>query len=229
MSIDYIWPYLEKGSETTPEDQEKETISKINEINKKIDKIKTANSNRNFISSILLGSNNDNDDFLLEEARRLYDHELSRKQATDNKGGIYIAATLAFMSLLIALFPLILSYNSNTEAKVLSYFLFILSLVNIFRALLWARKALSVSEIYTLHVDDLFSCQDEEKPSLELTKVILHATLKNYNKVNEKVTSIKMTEVLLRNAAIYFISLLILNHLFYAIIKVGEQLEYFVN
>ncbi|MEZ8131491.1 hypothetical protein FCV66_13325 [Enterovibrio norvegicus] len=187
MNFDLFWPTIKMPSE-----------DKINEkINIDIRKIKGQHSSTN-------------SQVILDEARRLYDQEQDRRSTADNKAGIYIASIAALLSIILSLIPTIINANQHFAINVINVLVFTMAIMNLLRAAIWAKKVISVSSFHLIHWGDLLSAHNNIDIENYLVKKLLCALRANYDLINNKVTSIKMTHALLVSACFWFLIIIII-------------------
>ncbi|MCF2909827.1 hypothetical protein L1285_15990 [Pseudoalteromonas sp. DL2-H2.2] len=195
MNWDLFWPRLNTGGSLNQNELRAKDLDKIRNL--------ALQGKRTSIGHCSKSTN-----LLLDEARRLYDHELGRKTTADNKAGIYIATVTALFSLLASVTPIIFKEATASATVTLSVLCMIVGLLNLMRAALWAQKVLQVNAFHLLGWQDLIQCSKSKDAPLKLTKEILTALRINYDLTNEKVTYIKMTHTLMISASFWLILLL---------------------
>lgn len=195
MNWDLFWPHLNTVGSLNQNDLRANDLNKIRNLTVQGKQAST----EHFSKSANL---------LLDEARRLYDHELGRKTTADNKAGIYIATVTALFSLLASVTPIIFKGEAATTTVVLSALCMVVGLLNLMRAAIWAQKVLKVNAFHLLGWQDLIQCSKSKDAPLKLAKEILTALRINYDLTNEKVTYIKMTHALMVSASFWLILLL---------------------
>lgn len=191
MKSDLLWPILQKQDNKEP--TEEIIYLKKQGIHKKRFSIKGQEQN------------NQNDQIVLEELRRLYDQEIDRRASADNKAGIYIASITALLSILVPLLPNILNFDQVTLPSILSYIFIFLSLCGLFRAAYWSNKVIGVSRYFVLGWQDILKARNSKNTSNRLIEEILNSLIRNYELNNEKVTSIKMTQALMISASFWLL------------------------
>ena len=84
-------------------------------------------------------------DVALEEARRLFDAEQERRRGADSKAGLYLAAITALMPILASILPGLWEDQISRALRGTLLIFFILALVFLTRAGLWALKTIKIS------------------------------------------------------------------------------------
>lgn len=191
MKLDLLWPKLQRQDNKEPTEEIIHLKKQV--IHKKRFSVRGQEQN------------NQSDQIVLEELRRLYDQEIDRRASADNKAGIYIASITALLSILIPLLPNILKFDKVTVSSVLSYTFIFLSLCGLFRAAYWSNKVIGVSKYFVLGWKDILKAGNSKSTSTRLIEEILISLIKNYELNNEKVTSIKMTQALMISASFWLL------------------------
>jgi len=191
MKLDLLWPILQKHD--NKKQNEELTHLQQRGINKKRFSIRGQEQN------------NQKDQIVLEELRRLYDQEIDRRASADNKAGIYIASITALLSILVPLLPNILKFDKVTFSSTLSYIFIFLSLCGLFRAAYWSNKVIGVSKYFVLGWQDILRAGNSKNTTIRLIEEILISLVRNYELNNEKVTSIKMTQALMISASFWLL------------------------
>ncbi|MDP4482709.1 hypothetical protein [Pseudoalteromonas distincta] len=225
MNLDLFWPHLIKESATAKSKNQSIDLAAIKDI-------EASKNKRNRMLSFFQNETDNGSDLLLEEARRLYDQEIGRRASADNKAGVYIAAVLALLSILITQLPTVLKNDIYLFTQILSITSLSLGVTNLLRALMWAQNVLKVSAFHTLNSLDLLECRKTNEPSLELAKYTLTALRKNYDLTNDKVTYIKMTHALMISASFWLLVLLVTQvatHIFPLLAEKFETIDFLKN
>ncbi|MBA1190843.1 hypothetical protein G7Z99_17605 [Pseudomonas entomophila] len=149
-------------------------------------------------------------DVVLEESRRLFDAEADRRKGADAKAGIYLAAITALIPVLASLVPNIWNDMPGKLIGWLGLIVFGLAVSYLLRAGAWAFKTLQIGGFNQVGPSDLAACWKEASPKAALAKELSNAVLKNFPKVNRKITGIKMTHEFLLRAFLAFTALLVL-------------------
>jgi hypothetical protein len=178
MNYDWFWPRFENKSDLESLNASRSTdIIRIRESLKDI-----------------------NDATVLEEARRLYDQEQSRRDGADNKAGIYIAAVTALIAFFSSLMPKI----SNSFVDIILFMPFLLALIQLVRSGVWALKTLKVTKHYLLGWNDLIGNVGSSS-SQYITENLLVALRANYDLNNEKITNLNMSHAALISASFWLL------------------------
>lgn len=147
-------------------------------------------------------------DVALEEARRLFDAEQERRRGADSKAGLYLAAITALMPILATVLPDLWDEEKSKTLAGALLGIFILALIYLMRAGLWALQTIKTSAIEQLGAGDIADSFSSDKPEEQLVKQLLRAVINNYNGTNQKISCIKMTHVYLLRAFFCFVAFL---------------------
>lgn len=188
LSFEWLWPRLTLTSKTADSSQQKWLQSE----HEKVDQ----------------GSWADKSDVALEEARRLFDAEQERRRGADSKAGLYLAAITALMPILASILPGLWEDQVSRALQGTLLAFFVLALVFLTRAGLWALKTIKISASTVVTPGDIADSLNSDKPEEKLAKELLKAVIQNYDANNWKISSIKMTHELLLRAFLCFVAFL---------------------
>lgn len=149
-------------------------------------------------------------DVALEEARRILDAESERRSGADNKAGIYLAAVTALIPVLTSLLPNLWGKDLHFVLRSLSLLTFAVSVAYLVGAGWWAFKTINVAMAYTTSPYDIAVSWKTDSPEQGLAKRLAKAVIANYDKVNEKVSFLKMTHAYLLRSFFSFVALLVI-------------------
>lgn len=185
--FDFVWPMLSaSGSEG-----QKKLMSSLKEAVEEADWSSSA-------------------DVALEEARRIFDAESERRSGADSKAGIYLAAITALIPVLTSLLPNLWGEKAHAVLGSLSLLTFGVSVAYLVGAGWWAFKTINVAMAYTISPYDIAMSWKTDSPEQGLAKRLAKAVIANYDKVNEKVSFIKMTHAYLLRSFFCFVALLVI-------------------
>ncbi|EME9750173.1 hypothetical protein N0725_04910 [Pseudomonas aeruginosa] len=185
---EWLWPRLTPSSEATDSAQQRWLQSEQKKVSQ--------------------GSWADKSDVALEEARRLFDAEQERRRGADSKAGLYLAAITALMPILASILPGLWEDQISRALRGTLLIFFILALVFLTRAGLWALKTIKISASTVVSPGDIADSLNSNKPEEKLAKELLKAVIQNYDANNQKISSIKMTHELLLGAFMCFVAFL---------------------
>lgn len=188
--LDIVWPILNDFT-----DAEKEEM-----------KVSLENDNNIIKSTNWLTET----DVALEEARRLNDAEMDRRKNAETKAGVYLAAVTALSPVLVSLLTGLWDDKSPLLLNIVSTILFVLAVIYLFYAGIWAFRTLKISSFHRVDVINLSTSWKKKKPSAALVKQLLQVVRFNREGVNKKVTCIIMTHEFLLRSFLCFIFLLII-------------------
>nr|WP_312972996.1 hypothetical protein [Pseudomonas sp.] len=154
------------------------------------------------------GSWADKSDVALEEARRLFDAEQERRRSADSKAGLYLAAITALMPLLASILPGLWDEQISRPLRGTLLAFFILALLYLLRAGLWALQTLKVKAAAQLGAGDIAESFKSDNPEERLVKQLLSAVIYNFTGTNQKISCIKMTHEFLLRAFFSFVAFL---------------------
>lgn len=184
---DFVWPMLSSsGSEG-----QKKLMSILNEAVEEADWSRAA-------------------DVALEEARRIFDAESERRSRADSKAGIYLAAITALIPVLTSLLPNLWGNDIHVVLGSLSLLTFGVSIAYLVGAGWWAFKTINVAVAHTISPYDIAMSWKTDSPEQGLAKRLAKAVIANYDRVNEKVSFIKMTHAYLLRSFFCFVALLVI-------------------
>ena len=149
-------------------------------------------------------------DVALEESRRIFDAESERRRGADTKAGIYLAAVTALIPVLTSLLPGLRGNETHVLLASLSQLTFGVSVTYLVGAGWWAFKTINVAVSYTISPCDIAKSWETDCPKQELAKRLCKAVIANYDRVNEKVSFIKMTHAYLLRSFFCFVTLLLI-------------------
>ena len=147
-------------------------------------------------------------DTALEEARRLNEAELERRKTVDTKAATYLTVVGVLTPILSTFGPSLSDAKASLAFRLISSFLLILAVAYLVRAGLWAFHALRVGVSHRVDTFELTAMWSRPSPKKALIGQLLEAAYRNRTPVNEKVSSIKMTDEFLVRAFITFALLL---------------------
>lgn len=189
MNLDLFWPTLSQDSQSI----KRELLEKDLEL----------------ITGL---STNDATGILLDESRRLYDQEQARRSTIDSKAGVYIAVSIALITILLSLAPVVIKlkipvkFNLLSVLDLLTIAVFMLALTILVRCVMWSHKALKVSPFHLLNWKELITHNNTKTLQLQLVKKLLSTLRKNYDLTNDTVTCVKMAHALLTSAMFWLIA-----------------------
>lgn len=154
------------------------------------------------------GSWADKSDVALEEARRLFDAEQERRRGADAKAGLYLAAITALMPILASILPGLWDKQISTCQRGIQLGIFLLALLFLMRAGLWALKTIKISASTVVSPGDIADSFNSNEPEENLAKQLLKAVIQNYDANNNKISCIKMTHEFLLRAFFGFVAFL---------------------
>lgn len=179
-------------------------------------KLSNANSDgqealiRSLVEAVKSGDWSRDSDVALEESRRIFDSESERRRGADTKAGIYLAAVTALIPVLTSLLPGLRGSETHVLLASLSLLTFGVSVTYLVGAGWWAFKTINVAISYAIGPDDIAKSWETDCPKQELAKRLCRAVIANYDRVNEKISFIKMTHAYLLRSFLCFIALLII-------------------
>ncbi|HCI1891370.1 TPA: hypothetical protein NOS95_001924 [Pseudomonas aeruginosa] len=147
-------------------------------------------------------------DVALEEARRLFDAEHERRRGADSKAGLYLAAITALMPILASILPGLWDKQISTCQRGVQLGIFLLALLFLMRAGLWALKTIKISASTVVTPGDIADSFNSDGAEECLAKKLLSAVIQNYTGTNQKITCIKMTHEFLLRAFFSFLAFL---------------------
>jgi hypothetical protein len=134
----------------------------------------------------------DEQDALLEEARRLFDADDDRRKTAETKATTYLAVIGVLAPILASITPTLFSPKSGVVRPILALVIFIAAGAYLFCSGLWALRALAVSASTRVDARPLTEIWDGDAPKRELAKTLLACVRRNRDGINLKVTNIKM-------------------------------------
>lgn len=185
---EYIWPLLTLSSATVDPQQQRWIQSEKEKVDQ--------------------GSWADKSDVALEEARRLFDAEQERRRGADAKAGLYLAAITALMPILASILPGSWDKQISTCQRGIQLGIFLLALLFLMRAGLWALKTIKISASTVVSPGDIADSFNSDEPEENLAKQLLKAVIQNYDANNNKISCIKMTHEFLLRAFFSFVAFL---------------------
>ncbi|MGM3389164.1 hypothetical protein KXR94_16085 [Stutzerimonas stutzeri] len=185
---EWLWPRLTFSSTTTDSPQQRW----LRKEQEKVDQ----------------GSWTDISDIALEEARRLFDAEHERRRGADSKAGLYLAAITALMPILASILPGLWDKQISACQRGIQLGIFLLALLFLMRAGLWALKTIKISASTVVSPGDIADSFISDKPEENLAKQLLKAVIQNYDANNNKISCIKMTHEYLLRAFFCFVAFL---------------------
>ncbi|WP_109505046.1 hypothetical protein [Pseudomonas aeruginosa] len=147
-------------------------------------------------------------DVALEEARRLFDAEHERRRGADSKAGLYLAAITTLMPILASILPGLWDKQISTCQRGVQLGIFLLALLFLMRAGLWALKTIKISASTVVTPGDIADSFNSDGAEECLAKKLLSAVIQNYTGTNQKITCIKMTHEFLLRAFFSFLAFL---------------------
>ncbi|HGN4398919.1 TPA: hypothetical protein ACKS4S_001187 [Pseudomonas aeruginosa] len=147
-------------------------------------------------------------DVALEEARRLFDAEHERRRGADSKAGLYLAAITTLMPILASILPGLRDKQISTCQRGVQLGIFLLALLFLMRAGLWALKTIKISASTVVSPGDIADSFNSDGAEECLAKKLLSAVIQNYTGTNQKITCIKMTHEFLLRAFFSFLAFL---------------------
>lgn len=145
----------------------------------------------------------------LEESRRLFGAEIERRKGADAKAGIYLAAITALIPVLVSLLPSLWGEKAGKWLGCIGLLIFALAVAYLLRAGAWAFRTLQVSGFVQVGALEMVSIWKKKSPKAALAKQLSLAMIRNYSRVNRKISGIKMTHAYLLRAFLSFTILLI--------------------
>jgi hypothetical protein len=147
-------------------------------------------------------------DAALEEARRLNEAELERRKTVDTKAATYLTVVGVLTPILSTFGPSLSDAKESLAFRLISALLLILAVAYLVSAGLHAFHALRVGVSHRVDTSELTAIWSRPSPKRALIRQLLEAVYRDRNPVNEKVSSIKMTDEFLVRAFITFALLL---------------------
>ena len=185
-----LWPILNYGSEATKQATEK----RHKEILQDIEAAKWQQQ-----------------DVVLEEARRLILREDERRKTTDTKATIYLAVLAAIVPLTLSFAKDISIYFSTFQEWQIFVLvgIFFSAIVYLLAAGAWVFRTLGVSSHDRVDVEELLECNGKAEPEHILLGAILKSAMNNRNLTNEKVNRLLMAHAFLLRTFVVFVFLVL--------------------
>lgn len=192
---DFFWPWLERL--TRQETEEREQRRKGDE---------TRIATLNFATDT---------DVALEEARRIADSEAERRRGTDQKAATYLPLVVALVPLVLAAASALWEEKAGSAPVWLNMLLLGLAVAYTAAAGLWAFRVLEVTISHEPGLGDFELAWKKPHPDQTFARRILLYTRLNQERINWKVSCIKMAHAFLLRAFLTFSLLLIINIVLY--------------
>ena len=144
----------------------------------------------------------------LEEARRIVDAERDRRRSADTRAAVYLAAIAAAIPILSGIVPLLLSSSVVGPLRYVSSVLFLIALLYLARAAVWAFQTLRATAGAQVDVDEVIECWRSRRPKSQLVRQLLISVPYNWDPVNKKISSNIMTRKFLVRAIVVMFALI---------------------
>lgn len=155
------------------------------------------------------------DDIALDEARRMADSEAERRRGTDQKASTYLPLVAALVPLILTVVSTLWEKKVGSAPGWLNMPLLGLAVAYTAAAGLWAFRVLEVTISHEAGLGDFELVWRKPHPARAFARRILLYARLNQDRINWKVSCIKMAHAFLLRAFITFSLLLILNILWY--------------
>lgn len=169
----------------------------------------------------------------LQEARRIEAREEDRKKTADAKASNFLLVAAALVPLLTYLETAVWDGKVGTAPKWLTLTILAASVLYLGRAVLWALAVVRVGAYHTVGERDLIKIFSGAAPAeVSLVREILVANSENQNRINEKVSAVKMAHLFMARAIVGFCALLLvqaiaeLEHETYFSVKFGAWFKF---
>ena len=189
--IDILWPILEsdKCAEKTAKQRREDDLDSIDRANwEEVEPV-------------------------LEEARRLWDLEMSRRKTAERKATIYLAALAAMLPLtgtLASVHSEHIHASSQWQLWVLLCSILVVAPFYL-KTLAWSFKTIERSTHHQLGVSELLAAREKVNAEAILCKAILKCVVNDRRATNDKVTSMAMAHAFCRNFISLYVFLFFLN------------------
>ncbi|CAN7610381.1 hypothetical protein [Devosia sp. LjRoot3] len=184
---DFFWPTLERLSQGETEAAASALVADLNAIHA----IESASSS------------------LLEEARRLTDQETATRASIETRGGIYLATIGTLIPIIVFVADAVTTGTSTTIQNIIIIIMSVVASLYLFGAGRWALKALAIDSYHRFGVSDFRATFASKTPELVLAKALLQAVRHNRAVINQRVTSIRITQMFIWRAVVVLIGLLL--------------------
>lgn len=161
-------------------------------------------------------------DIALEEARRMADGEAERRRGTDQKASTYLPLVAALIPLILTVVSALWEKKTGSAPGWLNMSILGLAVAYTASAGLWAFRVLEVTISHEAGLGDFELAWKKPHPARTFARRILLYTRLNQDRINWKVSCIKMAHAFLLRAFFTFALLLILNILWYLAAMIGQ-------
>lgn len=183
--IDLIWPMLEQ-----PTDAEKR---------------RDGDRRQQDLESIGAATIDQDEDTLIEEARRLADLENERRKTAETKAAIYLAFVGVLAPILATIAPEALAPNKGWIRLIVTLILFLLAGAYLLQCGAWAFQAIKVQASAHPDAVELVGMWSGSNRKSALARDLLKCVRLNRTGVNLKVTAIKMAHEFATRALLMFV------------------------
>jgi len=188
---EFFWPRLEKCSGVQLEAQGKRREDSLKSID-------------------MLSFHRDTE-VALAEARRFSDAEVERRRGTDQKAATYLPLVTALIPLILGVVVAFWDNKVGSAPVWVNGLLLSLAVAYTAAAGIWAFRVLEVSVSHEVGLGDFEQAWKKPKPSQAFARRTLAYTLLNGDRINQKVTCLKMAHAFLLRAFLTFSLLLLTN------------------
>ena len=185
-----LWPILDYGSEATKQVKEMRRQEILRGIGQ---------------------ANWQDQDIVLEEARRLVSREDERRRTADTKATIYLAVLAAIVPLLLSFAKDISNYFDALQGwqAIVLVVLFLTAIVYLLGAGAWTFRILSVSTHDRVDVEELLELGGSTDTASTLIRNILVSVMNSRKFTNDKVNRLLMAHAFLVRTFVTFILLVV--------------------
>jgi hypothetical protein len=201
---EFFWPWLDRLS--TDEIKKQEERRKNDRV--RIDKLNLRRDG----------------DVALDEARRMADSEAERRRGTDQKAATYLPLVAALVPLILTVVSALWDKKAGSAPGWLNMPLLGLAVAYTAAAGLWAFRVLEVTISHEAGLGDFELVWSKPRPAQAFARRILLYTRLNQDRINWKVSCIKMAHAFLLRAFITFSLLLIINIVWYLAILLWQTI-----
>lgn len=150
-------------------------------------------------------------DVALEEARRIFDAEMTRRASADAKATTYMAVIAALVPIGLSVQGAVVEGKIGSAPSWVNLMILAIGMLYVIGAGLWAFHVLKVSGAARADVPDLLRAWKKPDPRMHVVRATLKAARLNWSGVNEKINGIRMAHEYLMRAFLVFAMLLIVN------------------
>lgn len=140
----------------------------------------------------------------VEESRRLLESEEERFRTVEGKATTYILFTGALVPLLTYLESSIGDPKLSAAPKWLTIAMFLLAVAYLVRGGVWAFRAVQVGTYHRLDPSELLQIWEASDPQRRLIRKMLVCVRRNYEPINNKITSFILAHMFIKRALITF-------------------------